>query len=105
MTQVPQVALFIDLENIASSLARSAIAGGAAALLMFGALRSVELWLPGLLTDPLGRLLSLLVLSGIGLAAFVLVAAGLRSAELGELRRVLGGRFGMSDGTGNETGQ
>jgi putative peptidoglycan lipid II flippase len=88
----------LDLEDVGSSLARSAIAGGAAALLMFGALRSVELWLPGLLTDPLGRLLSLLVLSGIGLAAFVLVAAGLRSSELGELRRVLGGRFGPRSG-------
>jgi putative peptidoglycan lipid II flippase len=88
----------LDLEDVGSSLARSAIAGGAAALVMFGALRSVELWLPGFLTDPVGRLLSLLVLSGIGLAAFMLVAAGLRSGELGELRRVLGGRFGARNG-------
>jgi putative peptidoglycan lipid II flippase len=91
----------LDLEDVGSSLARSAIAGGAAALLMFGALRSVELWLPGVLTDPVGRLLSLIVLSGIGLAAFILVAAGLRSGELGELRRVLGGRFGASNGASN----
>jgi putative peptidoglycan lipid II flippase len=89
----------LDLEDVGSSLARSAIAGGAAALLMFGALRSVELWLPGFLTDPVGRLLSLIVLSGIGLASFILVAAGLRSGELGELRRVLGGRFGARNGT------
>jgi putative peptidoglycan lipid II flippase len=88
----------LDLEDVGSSLARSAIAGGAAALAMFGALRSVELWLPGLLIHPVGRLLSLLVLSGIGLAAFILVAAGLRSGELGELRRVLGGRFGARNG-------
>jgi peptidoglycan biosynthesis protein MviN/MurJ (putative lipid II flippase) len=88
----------LDLEDVGSSLARSAIAGGAAALAMFGALRSVELWLPGLLIHPVGRLVSLLVLSGIGLAAFILVAAGLRSGELGELRRVLGGRFGARNG-------
>jgi putative peptidoglycan lipid II flippase len=89
----------LDLEAVVSTLARSAIAGGAAALLMFGALRAVELWLPGLLIHPVGRLVSLLGLSGIGLAAFVLVAAGLRSAELGELRRVLGGRFGARTGS------
>jgi putative peptidoglycan lipid II flippase len=90
----------LNLDEVAPSLARSALAGGAAALVMFGALRSVELWLPELLTDPLGRLVILLVVSGMGLAAFLLVAAGLRSAELGEMRRLLGGRFAPREQAG-----
>jgi putative peptidoglycan lipid II flippase len=83
----------IDGQAILRSLARSVAAGTAAALLMLGALQVTEASAGGLLTNALGRLVALLVLAGLGAAIFLVVAGALRSPEIGELRRLVGGRF------------
>jgi putative peptidoglycan lipid II flippase len=82
--------------ELLGSLARSALAAAAAALVMLGGLQLAQAWFASLLAHGLGRLIVLLVLSGMGLAIFVVVAAALRSPELGELRRLLQGRFRRS---------
>ena len=78
---------------IARSLARSVAAGVAAALIMLGGLQLSELWAGALLDNAFGRLLVLLVLAGIGAGIYLLVAGALRSPEIGELRRLVAGRF------------
>jgi putative peptidoglycan lipid II flippase len=84
----------IEGTKIARSLARAAVGGGAAALVMLGGLILVDATSTGLHEDPLGRLAVLLGLSAAGVAAFIAVTAALHSPELGQLRRVLrrGGR-------------
>jgi putative peptidoglycan lipid II flippase len=79
--------------ELLSSLSRSAVAGVAASLVMLGGLQLAQSWLAGLLAHGLGRVVVLVVLSTMGLAIFVVVAAALRSPELGELQRLLRGRF------------
>ena len=79
----------VEEAAILRSLLRAGIAGGAAALLMFGGLTMVEASVPVLLDDVLGRVLALIVLAGAGGGTFLLVAAGLRSPELAQLRGIL----------------
>ncbi len=78
---------------IARSFVRSAAAALAAALAMLGGLELVEVWVTGLVTNALGRVAVLLVLSAVGVAIFLGVAAALRSPEIGEVRRLIGARF------------
>jgi putative peptidoglycan lipid II flippase len=82
--------------ELLGSLARSTVAAVAAALVMLGGLQLAQAWFASLLAHGLGRLIVLLALSAMGLAIFVVVAAALRSPELGELRRLLQGRFRRS---------
>ena len=79
----------VDEATIARTLARSAVAGLAAALLMLGGLTVVEASMEALLDNAIGRLLALLALSAAGGAIFLLVAAALRSPELAQLRGIL----------------
>ncbi len=88
----------IDGAAIVRSVVRSAAAGTAAALLMLGALQLTEVWVGGLLANALGRLMALLVLAALGGVIFLVVAGSLRSPEIGELRRLVGGRFGRRSG-------
>jgi putative peptidoglycan lipid II flippase len=90
----------LDAADLLASLGRSAVAAGAAALLMLGALHLVESWFGDLLVHGLGRLLVLLVISVMGVAVFLIVAAALRAREIGELQRLLGGRFRRAAGGG-----
>jgi peptidoglycan biosynthesis protein MviN/MurJ (putative lipid II flippase) len=83
----------IELPEVIASVARSAIAAGAAALLVFGGLQAVDLWAAGLRDNAIGRLVVLLALGAAGIFTYLAAAAALRSHELGELRRMLGGRF------------
>ena len=82
----------VDEAAIIRTVLRSAVAGLAAALLMFGGLNLVETSLPGILENTVGRLIVLLVLSAAGGAIFLLVAAALRSPELDQLRGILSRR-------------
>ena len=79
----------VEERAILDTLGRAAVAGVAAALLMLGGLTVVEGSLGGLLDNPVGRLLALLLLSAAGLAIYLLVAAALRSPELAQLREIL----------------
>jgi putative peptidoglycan lipid II flippase len=79
----------VDEAAIVQTLARSAVAGLAAALLMLGGLTLVEGSLDALLDNAIGRLLALLALSAAGCAIFLLVAAALRSPELAQLRGIM----------------
>ncbi len=88
----------IDGTAILRSLVRSAAAGIAAALLMLGALQLTELWMGGVLTNGVGRLLALVILATLGGIIFLVVAGSLRSPEIGELRRLVGGRFARRSG-------
>jgi len=88
----------IDGAAIVRSVVRSAAAGTAAALLMLGALQLTEVWVGGLLANALGRLMALIVLAALGGVIFLVVAGSLRSPEIGELRRLVGGRFGRRSG-------
>jgi putative peptidoglycan lipid II flippase len=74
---------------LARSFGRAAVAGGAAAVVMLVGLLLVDTAAPAVLDDPLGRVAALLVLASAGVAAFVGVAALLRSPELDQLRRVV----------------
>lgn len=74
---------------ILRSVGRAGVAALAAALLMLGGLTVVEGSLGGLLDNAVGRLLVLLVLSAAGGAVFLVVAAALRSPEIGQLRGIL----------------
>ena len=82
----------VEEAAVLRSVARSAVAATAAALLMLGGLRLVEDWLAPLLANGLGRLLVLAALSGAGVAIFVLVAAALKSPELAQVRSQLSRR-------------
>jgi putative peptidoglycan lipid II flippase len=75
--------------EILRSVGRAGVAAVAAALLMLGGLTVVEASLGGVLDNPIGRLLALLVLSAAGGAVFLVVAAALRSPEIGQLRGIL----------------
>jgi peptidoglycan biosynthesis protein MviN/MurJ (putative lipid II flippase) len=86
--------------ELLGSLARSTVAAVAAALVMLGGLQLAQAWFASLLGHGLGRLIVLLALSAMGLAIFVVVAAALRSPELGELRRLLQGRLRRSPSEG-----
>jgi putative peptidoglycan lipid II flippase len=79
----------IEGAAILGSVGRAAVAGLAAALLMLGGLTIVEATIGGVLDNAVGRLLVLLVLSAAGLALFLVVAAALRSPEIGQLRSIL----------------
>jgi putative peptidoglycan lipid II flippase len=79
----------VDEREILGTLGRAAVAGVTAALLMLGGLTVVEGSLGGLLENPIGRLLALLLLSAAGLAIYLLVAAALRSPEIAQLREIL----------------
>ncbi|MDP9271026.1 MAG: murein biosynthesis integral membrane protein MurJ [Chloroflexota bacterium] len=83
----------IEAMDLLRSLARSTLAAGAAALLMLGALQLTQLWFAGVLDHGLGRLLAVLAISALGVLIYVVVAAALRSHEIGELSRLLGRRF------------
>jgi putative peptidoglycan lipid II flippase len=82
----------VEEATVLRSVGRSAIAAAAAALLMLGGLRLVEDWLTPLLANGFGRLVVLAVLSAAGVAIFALVAASLRSPELGQVRSQLARR-------------
>jgi putative peptidoglycan lipid II flippase len=75
--------------EIIRSLLRAGVAALAAGFLMFGGLAVVEATVGGLLDNPLGRLLVLLVLAAAGGAIFLVVAAALHSPELVQLRALL----------------
>jgi putative peptidoglycan lipid II flippase len=79
----------VEEAAIVRSVARAGTAALAAALLMLGGLTVVEGSLGGLLDNPIGRLLALLVLSAAGGAIFLLVAAALRAPELDQLRAIV----------------
>ncbi len=83
----------VEEGSILRALGRSAVAGGAAALLMLGAMQLVREWFAPLLDNGVGRLAVLIVLAAAGTAIFLLVAAALRSPELAQLRRYAGRRF------------
>ncbi|MCA1587754.1 MAG: murein biosynthesis integral membrane protein MurJ [Chloroflexi bacterium] len=79
----------VEGTQIVRSLARAAVGGAAAAIVMLLGLLAVDALTTGLREDPLGRVVVLFGLGGAGVAAFVAVTAALRSPELGQLRRVL----------------
>lgn len=87
----------LDGAALLSSLVRSTLAAAVAAVVMFGALQLTDALLPSLLDHALGRLAVLLLLSAVGGAVFLAVAALLRSPEIGELRRLLGRRFSAAE--------
>jgi putative peptidoglycan lipid II flippase len=87
----------LDGRALLSSLGRSTVAAAVAAAVMFGALQLTAAWLPSLLGHTFGRLVVLLVLSAVGGAVFLAVAALLRSPEIGELRTLLGRRFSAAE--------
>ena len=92
----------LDALELARSLIRSTLAAGAAALVMLGALQLTELWFSAVLDHGLGRLIALLVIGTVGVVIFLVVAASLRSQEMGELTRLLGRRFGRTAAEGDE---
>jgi putative peptidoglycan lipid II flippase len=79
----------IEGGEILRSLLRAGVAALAAALLMFGGLAVVEATVGGLLDNPVGRLIVLLVLAAAGSAIYLVVAAALRSPELVQLWSIL----------------
>ena len=79
----------IEGGEILGSVARAGVAAVAAGLLMFGGLAVVEATVGGLLDNPLGRLIVLLVLAAAGSAIYLVVAAALRSPELVQLRALV----------------
>lgn len=83
----------VDEAAVLRSVGRSAVAAGAAALLMLGGLRLVEEWLVPLMDNGVGRLFVLAGLSAAGVTIFVLVAGALRSPELAQVRSQLSRRL------------
>ena len=83
----------IDGEVILRSVARAFVASVAAALLMLGGLSVLEGAVPLFVESPAGRLITLIILGGAGIAIFVLVAGALRSPELVTLRGLFVGRL------------
>ena len=76
----------IEGRSILWSLIRAGLAAVVAGAVMAGGLASFEALFPDVMDDAFGRLLLLLVLSGLGGIAFVAVAGALRSPELTQLR-------------------
>jgi putative peptidoglycan lipid II flippase len=74
---------------VIGALGRAAVAATAAGLLMLGGLTVVHASAPGLLANGVGRLLVVGVLTAAGGAIYLLVAAALRSPELGQVRSLL----------------
>jgi putative peptidoglycan lipid II flippase len=87
----------LDGRALLSSLVRSTAAAAVAAAAMFGGLQLADVAIPGLLDHALGRLVVLLLLSALGGAVFLGVAAALRSPEIGEVRRLLARRLSPAD--------
>ncbi|MDQ2689234.1 MAG: MATE family efflux transporter, partial [Chloroflexota bacterium] len=83
---------------VARSVGRAAAAGFVAAVVMLAGLLALDAVTADVLGDPLGRLLALLLLSAAGIAAYLAVAAALRSPEIEQLRGILR-RRGRSRGT------
>lgn len=83
----------LDERAIARSLVRSATAGAVAGLAMLGGLQLVQVWVGGLLANGIGRLAALVLLAGLGVAIFWVVAGALHSPEIDELRRLVGARI------------
>jgi putative peptidoglycan lipid II flippase len=79
----------IEGRSILWSLIRAGLAAVVASAVMAGGLASFEALFPDVMDDAFGRLLLLLVLSGLGGIAFVAVAGALRSPELTQLRNVV----------------
>jgi putative peptidoglycan lipid II flippase len=79
----------VEEGQVLRSAGRSAVAGGAAALLMLGGLTVVRSALPALLDDGVGRLLVLVALTAAGFAIYALVASALRAPELAQMRSLL----------------
>lgn len=84
----------LEVPEVVASVLRSAAAAAVAALLVFGGLQVVDLWGAGLRDNAIGRLVVLLVLGGAGVFTYLAAATALRSHELGEMRRLMRGRFG-----------
>ncbi len=82
----------LDEGSLLAALWRAALAGAAAGLVMLGGSRFLRDTLPDLQGHGLGRLLGLLALLAIGSAAYLAVAALIRSPELGQLRGYFRGR-------------
>jgi putative peptidoglycan lipid II flippase len=82
----------IEEGQVLRSVARCAVAGGAAALLMYGGLTLVQNALPALLDDGVGRVAALAVLTAAGFALYALVATALRAPELDQMRSLLARR-------------
>jgi putative peptidoglycan lipid II flippase len=76
----------IEGRSILWSLIRAGLAAVVAGAVMAGGLASLDAFFPDVMDDAFGRLLLLLVLSGLGAVAFVAVAGALRSPELTQLR-------------------
>lgn len=75
--------------EIARSVMRAAIAGGAAGLVMLGGLLLVDARFGEALVDPLARIGTLFALVAAGVLTFVLVSRALGSPELRQLRGIL----------------
>jgi uncharacterized protein (DUF2342 family) len=86
----------VEEAAVLRSLGRAGVAAFAAGLLMLGGLTVVESSMSALLENSVGRLAVLLALSAAGAAIFLVVAAGLRSPELDQLRGVLRRRRGRT---------
>ncbi|HEX2141571.1 MAG TPA: hypothetical protein VHK28_04750, partial [Candidatus Limnocylindria bacterium] len=84
----------IEDGEVARSAARSAVAAGAAALLMLGGLTLVQATLPAMLDHGLGRLVAVGALTSAGGAIYLVVASALRAPEIGQLRALLARRRG-----------
>jgi putative peptidoglycan lipid II flippase len=82
----------VEEGQVLRSAARSAVAAGAAALLMLGGLTLVQGAVPALLTDGVGRLVTLAALTAAGFAIYALVASALRAPELAQMRSLLARR-------------
>ncbi|MDP9243745.1 MAG: murein biosynthesis integral membrane protein MurJ [Chloroflexota bacterium] len=78
----------IEGASIGWAVLRGGVAATAAALLMLGGLQVVHSAFSSLTESALGRLLVLSVLSGAGLAIYLLVSAALHSPELAQLREM-----------------
>jgi putative peptidoglycan lipid II flippase len=78
--------------DVLRSAARSAVAAGAAALLMLGGVTLAREWAPALLDNPLSRLLALGGLTAAGGAIYLLVASALGAPEIAQMRSLLSRR-------------
>jgi putative peptidoglycan lipid II flippase len=79
----------IEGAAIAAATVRAAVGAGAAALVMLGGLRLTEASAPGLLGDPIGRVVVLVALVAAGGLAFLAVSFLVRSPELQLVRHAL----------------
>jgi putative peptidoglycan lipid II flippase len=83
----------IDGRNVLAATVKALTAASLAAIAMLTGLLVTEAAAPSLLDHGLGRLGILLALSALGAVLYLIVAAALRTAELGEVRGLLGQRF------------